>query len=280
MAITATIPGVIQQKLAAFGRLQPEFEASFQFVQDVHGQKRFPSFLIVDVVHYLYARWICECKGRLLSVPRTVKEYEGKRCLELLWLWQEEENTAAVVAFLQYKLDQMPFAALTYQLHEAKGTNPDQQMIQRLTHGRQILLNRGINLMQALDAIFALPEEDLFKAVRQACERYGLLPRQLQAQIELLDAPLYSYVPNQALAQRNMLVMNKLGINVIHRPADLPGQRSWRIVEPSEPFSPFAEHLLVGYMELNAPLHNNLRGVRFVDRSEYDEVGEISSQVK
>ncbi len=57
-----------EQKLAAFGRLQPEFEASFRFIQEVHGQKRCAAFPVTETVHYLHALWICECKDRLLSV--------------------------------------------------------------------------------------------------------------------------------------------------------------------------------------------------------------------
>jgi len=41
--------------------------------------------------------WICECKTSLLSVSKTVKEYEGAVCLQLLRRWQEEEDTADVV---------------------------------------------------------------------------------------------------------------------------------------------------------------------------------------
>src|SRR5579883_3120483 len=144
MTITASIQDVVQQKLTAFDRLQPAFEENFRFLQEVHGQKRFFSFSVAEVVHYLHARWICECKSRLLSVPRTVKEYEGRRCLELLWLWQEEEDTAAVVGFLQHKLDMQPFADLTRQLQEARRVHFDEGMVQRLAHGRQILLNRGL----------------------------------------------------------------------------------------------------------------------------------------
>ncbi len=76
------IPDLVQLKLEAFDRLQPEFEASFQFLQDAHRHKRFPAFPVADVVRYLHARWICELKGRLLGVAKTVKEYDGERCLE------------------------------------------------------------------------------------------------------------------------------------------------------------------------------------------------------
>ena len=267
---TQNISPLVQLKIDTFERMQPEFEASFQFVQDVHGQKRFSSFPVSDVVRYLHALWICDCKGRLLSVSKTVKEYEGKRCLELLRLWQQED-TASVVDFLQHKLDMLPVAQITQQYAEAYHLQQDDGLAQRLAHGRLIMLNRGFNLMQALDAIFARSEDALLEEVRAACEPYGHLPEQIAQQLEEMDAPLYSYVPNQALAQRNMLVMNELGINVAFRPSDLPGQRSWRVLPSTEPLSPYAEQVVEGYQELTAPFHNNITGERFVDRPERDE---------
>ncbi len=268
------LPPLVQLKIDAFERLQPEFEASFQFVQDVHGQTRFSAFPVSDVVRYLHALWICECKGRLLSVQKTVKEYEGKRCLELLRLWQRED-TASVVAFLQHKLDMLPLAQITQQYAEARQLQQDDGLAQRLAHGRLIMLNRGFNLIQALDAIFAISEDALAGEVRAACERYGHLPEQIERQVEEMDSPLYSYVPNQVLAQRNMVVMNTLGINVTFRPSDLPGQRSWRVLSPTEPLSPYAEHVVEGYQELIAPFHNNVKDDRFVDRPEHSEEGTV-----
>lgn len=263
------ISSLVQLKIDAFERLRPDFVASFRFVQDVHGQKRFPSFSVSDVVHYLHSLWICDCKGRLLSVPKTVKEYEGKRSLELLRLWQQKD-AASVVEFLQHKLDMLPVAPITQQYAEAYHLQQDDGLAQRLAHGRLIMLNRGFNLIQALDAIFTLSEDTLADEVRAACAQYGHLPEQIVQQLEEMDLPLYAYVPNQALAQRNMLVMNELGINVAFRPSDLPGQRSWRVLPATEPLSPYAEHVVEGYQELTAPSHNNIKGERFVDRPEID----------
>ena len=73
-----------EQKLAAFEQLQPEFEASFRFVQEVHGQRRFVAFPVAETVHYLHALWICERKDRLLSVYKNIVRYEGQHCLDLL----------------------------------------------------------------------------------------------------------------------------------------------------------------------------------------------------
>jgi len=274
MPTQQNVAELIQLKLEAFERLQGEFEASFQFVQDVHGQKRFSSFPVADAVRYLHARWVCECKGRLLSVAKTVKEYDGERCLEILRLWQRED-TASAVDFLHHKLDMLPLAEITRQYHEARSLQHDDGLAQRLAHGRMVLLNRGINLMLALDAIFALPEEVLFRSVRTACEYYGHLPEQIKEQLEEMNSPLYSYVPSQVLAQRNMTVMNKLGVNVTFRPSDLPGNRSWRVVAPIEPLSPYAEHVVEGYQELVSPTHNNIQNERFVDRPERGGKGTV-----
>jgi len=118
MHATPTTPILIEQKLGAFEQLQPEFEECFRYVQDVHGQKRFPTISVADSVHYLHALWICECKDRLLSIYKNIERYEGRYCLELLRLWQEGDNTD-VVAFLHRKLDMLPFADITRQYHEA-----------------------------------------------------------------------------------------------------------------------------------------------------------------
>ncbi len=268
------IPDLVQVKLEAFDRLQREFEISFQFLQEVHGQKRFPAFPVADVVRYLHARWVCECKGRLLSVAKTVKEYDGERCLELLNLWQREDS-ASVVEFLQRKLDMLPLADITRQYHEARHMRRDDALAQRLAHGRMVMLNRGVNLMQALDAIFGLPEEALFVEVRVACERYNHRPEQIKLQLEEMNSRLYSYIPNQLLAQRNMLVMNKLGVNLTTHPSDRPGNRTWRVVAPIEPLSPYAEQVVKGYLELVAPIHNNITGKQFVDRPERSDEGTI-----
>src|SRR5438105_12133661 len=103
MTTTPTTQELVNQKLQAFEQLQAEFEASFRFVQQVHGQQRFTSFPIADSVRYLHALWVCECKDRLLSIYKNITRYEGRYCLELLRFWQEGD-AAGVVAFLQRKL--------------------------------------------------------------------------------------------------------------------------------------------------------------------------------
>jgi hypothetical protein len=267
-------PKLVKDKLEAFDQLQTEFEESFLYVQDMHGQRRFPSNPVAGSVHYLHALWVCECKDRLLSIPKTISRYEGRHCLELLQRWQKGD-TADVVAFLQRKLDMLPFADLTRQLHEARQKGGEAGLAQRLEHGRLVLLNRGMNLMQALDSIFALSEENLVWEVQVACMEYGHPPSQIEKQMAELNSPLYSYVPHQILARRNIAVMNKMGVNVIAGLSDIPGQRSWRVLEPTVPPGPFAEHVIEGYQELVSPSHNNINAHRFVDRPERSDVAEV-----
>ena len=266
------------QKLAAFTQLQPEFEASFCFVQDVHGQRRFAAFAVTETVRYLHALWICECKDQFLSVYKNIVRYEGQHCLHLLRDWQAGE-TAAVVAFLQRKLDGLPFADLTHQIHDARIKHPVGDGVhQRLVHGCLVLLSREMNLMQALDSIFTLPEDALMQEVRTACIQYGHTPSQIAQQLAAAADPIAVYAPHQLLAQRNMVVMNQLARNIMTLPTDLPGKRSWKVVAPIEPSSSFAESVIGDYRELIAPTHNNLKGVRFVDRLEPGEsMAEISS---
>jgi hypothetical protein len=262
-----------KQKLEAFERLQSEFEASFHFVQEVHGQRRFATFPVIESVHYLHALWICECKDRLLSVYKNIERYEGRYCLELLQRWQSGE-TADVMEFLYRKLDGFPFAELTRQIQEAKSASSvDAKLVDRLVHGRLTLFNRFMNLMHGLDAILAMSEDDLRKQVLSACARFGHTPSQIEHQLAEMEKPLYSYMRHQLLARRNMLVMNKSGVNVMTLPTDRPGERSWKVAQPVEPLTSFAEHPIEGYLELISPTHNNLRRDRFVDRPEIDRDG-------
>jgi hypothetical protein len=88
--------------------------------------------------------------------------------------------------------------------------------------------------------------------------------------LEGMSAPIYSYTPHQMLAQRSMMVMNALGVNVTSDPADLPGNRSSRVLEPTVPPGPYAQHVIRGYQELTTPLHNNIKADPFVDLPEYN----------
>ena len=163
--------------------------------------------------------------------------------------WQEGE-TAAVVAFLQRKLDGLPFADLTRQIQEATTL---QLAHEGLVHGRFVLLNRRMNLMQALDAIFSVQEDDLIHEMQGACAHFGHHPSQVEQQLAQVEDPLSSYIPHQLLAQRNMQMMNKLGIQVLTLRTNLPGERSWTVVAPTNRLRPFAEHMIRGYLELVTP---------------------------
>src|SRR5690242_696829 len=137
---TGEIGALARRKLEAFTRIEGDFVASFSFVQDVHGRRRLDAFPIAHAVRYLHALYICECKDRLLSIPKTIQRYEGARCLELLRGWQDG-HTADVVAFIHRKLDDQPFAELTRRIEEAARAG-DTPLARRLASGRAVLLNR------------------------------------------------------------------------------------------------------------------------------------------
>ncbi|MGH2481057.1 MAG: hypothetical protein ACRDHW_15485 [Ktedonobacteraceae bacterium] len=253
----------------AFERIQPEFEACFRFTQEVHGQKRLAAFSVAEVVYYLHALWLCECKDRLLSAYKNIRRYEGRRCLELLRSWQAGRN-AEVVAFLTNKLDMLSFNDITARLEEARNQQGESALADRLQHGRLVLLNRGMNLLHALEALFSPSEEALLQEVRAACRQYNHSPAQIKAQLAELETPLYTYRPHQLLAQQNMVAMNRLDVDVLAQPTDIPGTRTWYTASSTEPLAPFAEQVISGYLALHAPLYNNRRGVRFVDRVELE----------
>ena len=270
MAEEIAVPPVVAEKLATFDHLQPEFEASFRYIQDVQGHQRFPTFPINAAVRYLHALWVCECKDRLLSVPRTIERYEGMLCLELLHRWQAGEVTE-VVEFLQRKLDSQPFSVLTRQIETLQRQEDERAsalsqgtFIERLKHGRLILLNRAMNLMHALEPIFTLPPQRVLSDVQAACVHYGHQPEQIKQQLAALQTDLYAFVAHPALAQKNMLAMNKLGIQVTSDASDQPGQRSARIAEPTMPDRPYAQEVIEGYVEMTSLRHNNLSGHQFV----------------
>lgn len=277
MVIPQTHTPLARRKLAAFEQLQSEFESCFHFVQDIHGQQRFSTFPIRETVYYLYALWVCECKDRLLNIYKNIVRYEGSSCLNLLQGWQRGA-TDAVIAFLQRKLDGMPFADLTSQLQQARAAQQaDAGLVQRLAHGRQVLLNRGMNLLHAFETMFALSEQELAREVREACAQYGHRPEQIEPQLAEMDTPLYVYVPHQLLGQRNMLVMNMLGMAVMTLPTDLPGECSWKVLALTQAGS-FAKHAVAGYVELISPWHNNLKRHRFTDRPEHERVATLERE--
>jgi hypothetical protein len=258
------LPSVIQQKLDAFAAIQPGFIASFEFIEAIHGQRRFSHLGIADAVLYLVSSYICECKDRLLSIPKTIRRYRGEEALRLLDRWQAGE-IEGVVTFLTERLDSLPLAQLSHQIASAQHAGEQPALVQRLIHGRQVLLNRGMHLALLLDAICAQPEADAIAQVREACTALSYGPDRIARALKEFASRRYAYVPHQALAQRNMLIMNVVGRGVLDLPQDLPGDRTWRVLPSTEPHGPFADIPILAYTELTAPLHNNPLGVRFVD---------------
>ena len=98
MAQDVSLAALVAEKLAAFERLQPEFEESFQYLQDMQGQQRFAEVPVASTVRYLHALWVCERKDYLLSVPRTMGRYEGRRALEVLRDWQAGETAGSSIS--------------------------------------------------------------------------------------------------------------------------------------------------------------------------------------
>src|SRR5579884_2162826 len=255
---TGGISPLTRRKLEAFAAIEEDFVASFSFAQAVHGQERFAAFSVADVVRYLHALYICERKDRLLSVYKNIERYEGARCLELLRGWQEEGSAVEVVAFLQRKLDTQPFAQLTQQIEAATRTG-DVRVAGRLISGRAVLLNRSFNLARALDAVFALEPERLRDEVRMACERNGHTPGDIDRELAELRSELCAYAPHPELARRNMLVMNRLGPQVMDAVGDRPGARTDRVLAPTLPAPPYAEQVIPGAMTLSSMGWNNPR---------------------
>ena len=247
-------PQLIVEKFARLDQISADVQASFPYVQDVHGQRGFSSFSVEATVRYLHALWICDCKDMLLSVPITgrrmkgtnarYQRYEGQRALELLRDWQEEDSSG-VVTFLELKLDYAPFGEIT-RAFEAAAKRGDGAFMRRLAHGRNVLLTRTQTLVRALKTIFALPSDRLFREVRAACAHYGHTFEQCTAQLAEMQTPLYSYVPHPALARRNMLLMNTLGVRVADNDADRPGRRTTFVQRPTMPQYAYAEHVVVG----------------------------------
>ncbi|HLY32853.1 MAG TPA: hypothetical protein VKQ36_17650 [Ktedonobacterales bacterium] len=239
---------LLAEKLAAFERIREDFSASFTYLQDVHGQRSFSSFPVEATVHYLHALWVCECKDLLLSVPQTASRYDGRRALEALRDWQEGDVSPAV-ALLERKLEHMPFAAITQAFQQAERQG-DQALAQRLAHGRWNLLNRAQNLHHALQGVFALSSQVLVQQAREAAAQYSHTPQQIEAQLAEVQTPVYGFLRSPVLAQRNMVLMNTLGILVTGDDADRPGRRTMIVQAPTMPQPPYAEHVVVGEMTL------------------------------
>lgn len=249
---------LIADKLDAFERIRADFDASFAYVQDVHGQRRFTSFSVTSVVRYQHALWICDCKDMLLSVPQgrsAHSRYGGKRALEVLRSIQEGD-TGDVVALLERKLGRMSFTEITRGF-QAATQNGDDALTHRLAHGRRVLLNRAHNLECALETIFALSPERLIRQARTACAQLGYTVPQIDAQLAALQTPLYGYVRHPALAACNMVLMNTAGVRVTDNDADRPGRRTWRVQFSPPAGRSYAEQVIVGATTLVSEWSNN-----------------------
>jgi hypothetical protein len=260
MREAVAVPEIVARKLEALDALEPEFAASFRYVQEVQGLTRLDPFPIASTVRYLRALVVCEAKDRLLSVPHVVNRYDGLTCLDLLERWQRGAS-APVVAFLHRRLDALPFADLTRQIEAARQDAADGAVLAHLEQGRQVLLNRGFNLLRALEPIFTLPPDAMTRQVQAACAEAGDTPERLAQRRAALDGPLYAYLRHPALAQRNMHLMDRVGVAVLRDDPRPPA------AAPAGVARPYAEYVITGYVALTAPQHNNPAGVRVVDRT-------------
>ena len=262
MREAVAVPEIVARKLEALDALEPEFAASFRYVQEVQGLARLEPLPIAAMVRYLLALVVCDAKDRLLSVPRTIARYDGPTCLELLAVWQQSGQSAPVVGFLHRRLDALPFADLTRQIEAARRDGTDATLLAHLEHGRMILLNRGYNLLRALEPIFALAPDELARQVRAACAEQDATPARLAQRRAALDDPLYGYLRHPALAYRNMQLMDHVGVETVPDAPHTPD--AW----PDVVAQPYAEHRISGYVSLTSPRHNNPAGVRLTNAPE------------
>lgn len=258
------LPDVVVQKLAALDRMEASFEASFHYTQAVQGLQRFATFPISSTVQYLESLVVCDVKDRLLSVPHAVDRYEGRTCLALLQRWQTGEH-ADVVAFLQRKLDALSFAAITRQIEAARGDDARVAApTVRLEHGRLVLLNRGFNLLHALHPVFTLPSAEVAAQVRAACEHSGYTLAHITEYLRALETPLYAPLRHPALSQRNMLLMDRVGVHTLTAEEGTapPHEHSMPAAALASVTQPYTVRVIPGYMTLTAPEHNNPAGAR------------------
>jgi hypothetical protein len=208
-------------------------------------------FQIDQVVRYLHALWMCERKDRLLGIYKNIPRYEGRRCLELLRLWQQGQH-AEGVAFLLSQLDKFSFADATARIDAAREQQADKTLIQHLEYGRLVVLHRHINLLLALEALFTSAPDEQLKEIRRACEHYGHTPTQIEAQLAELETPLYAYRSHPLLAQQNMAMMNRLEIEVLSVASHQPGERFRQARTYATLAAPFAEQVIAGYQPFPA----------------------------
>lgn len=245
------VPPLVDAKVAEFTRIEPVFMRCFAYVQAVQGQARFSDFPVEATVRYLHALWVCHLKDCLLDVPHGIDRYEGPRALRVLAAWQEGA-IADIIDHLQERLGSLPVGQLTRQM-AAQAERGAEDGVERLEHGRRVLLNRGMTLMLALQAICSLPAADCARAAQEAAIGFGYTPEAIARELAKLDAPLYQHVRHPMLARRNMLVMNRLGERVTSAHVNRPGDRTDRVQAPTLPRGPYAQEVITGVVELTPP---------------------------
>ncbi len=243
---TILSPHLIEQKLAAFDALLPEYIASFQFIQALQGQQRLDDFTIDTTVHYLHARWVLECKDRLLGTSGTRSAHEGQHCLVMLARWQTGD-AADIIEYLQHHLDTESLGLLSRQIQQVTRSSGDHSAMLPLEQGRRVMLNRNLHFLRLIDTIVATPAELMVQRVLEASERYGHAPAAIAHQLAAFETPLYGPARHFTLAQRNMLLMNEVGTTMIVRPVDRSGHRTWQVTLPTEPPGPFAQAVIPAY---------------------------------
>jgi hypothetical protein len=134
-------------------------------------------------------------------------------------------------------------------------------------------LNRAFNLLRAFDALFAVNQRELAAKMQASCAELGHAQAALERQIAAFAEPLYRYIPADALARRNMQVMNRAGVAALDTPADAPGNRTARVATSVLPGQPFADITIPSYHEMTSPHYSNPRYARFIDRPDTPDAG-------
>ncbi len=253
-AASGELDAVVRQKLEAFEAIERDFRESFRLVAAFHGERRFERVPVGASVRYLRALWICDCKDRLLDAARSIRRYEGRRCLELLLAWQHGQS-AGVVIFLSEKLGDAPVAELTRQITLAESSG-DAALTGRLSHGRRIALNRSFNLALALEAILSVSAEELLAVVTDVCGELDLRPERIAEALMAFDSPIFRHVRHPLLARRNMLLMNALGEAVANDGGQLRVRTS-RVLPAESPNPARSETPVVPVVTMVSMAHNN-----------------------
>jgi hypothetical protein len=110
-----------------------------------------------------------------------------------------------------------------------------------------------------------------------ACAQHGHTVPQIEAQLAALQPPLYGYVRHPALAERNMLLMNSIGVRTTDNDADWSGRRTWLVQVPPPLGRSYAGQVIIGATTLVSGWSNNPTLVFLNNRR--DRVDEQVAQV-